>query len=181
MLTLQVNLLEYRVTSFGEKVWLDNIALYLIQAEILVQCLANMGLLCVPLMLQSSGYLTGPLTPLETLSWGLWAISLGWEHLADSQKLNFARFPKTWQSIFCFDGLMKNALIMNWMRELSVKRKRQSWERDKTELRELIRWETGWRLMRELRETSLNTAPQNHTQTDPRTDRQGYFPSSCRS
>ena len=66
----------------------------LIQAEIFVQCLANMGLLSVPLMLQSSGYLTGPLTPLETLSWGLWAISLGWEHLADSQKINFSRFPK---------------------------------------------------------------------------------------
>ena len=51
-----------------------------------------MGLLSVPLMLQSSGFLTGPLTPLETLGWGLWVISLGWEHLADSQKLNFARF-----------------------------------------------------------------------------------------
>ena len=61
------------------------------QAEILVQCLANMGLLSVPLMLQSSGYITGPLTALETLGWGLWLISLGWEHLADSQKLNFAR------------------------------------------------------------------------------------------
>ena len=69
-------------------------------------------LLCVPLMLQSSGYLTGPLTPLETLSWGLWAISLGWEHLADSQKLNFARFPETRRSIFGSDGRMKNALIM---------------------------------------------------------------------
>ena len=50
-----------------------------------------MGLLSVPLMLQTSGFLTGPLTPLETLGWGLWLISLGWEHLADSQKLNFAR------------------------------------------------------------------------------------------
>ena len=62
------------------------------QGEIFVQCLANMGLLSVPLMLQTSGFLTGPLTPLETLGWGLWVISLGWEHLADSQKLNFARY-----------------------------------------------------------------------------------------
>ena len=50
-----------------------------------------MGLLSMPLMLQTSGFLTGPLTPLETLGWGMWLISLGWEHLADSQKLNFAR------------------------------------------------------------------------------------------
>ena len=63
-----------------------------IQGEIFVQCLANMGLLSVPLMLQTSGFLTGPLTPLETLGWLLWVISLGWEHLADSQKLNFARY-----------------------------------------------------------------------------------------
>ena len=62
------------------------------QAEIFVQCLANMGVLSAPLMLQTSGFLTGPLTLLETLGWGLWVISLGWEHLADSQKLNFARY-----------------------------------------------------------------------------------------
>ena len=29
------------------------------QAEIMVQCVANMGLLSLPLMLQSNGYLTG--------------------------------------------------------------------------------------------------------------------------
>ena len=61
------------------------------QAEIFVQCLANMGVLSAPLMLQTSGFLTGPLTLLEILGWMLWVISLGWEHLADSQKLNFAR------------------------------------------------------------------------------------------
>ena len=50
-----------------------------------------MGVLSMPLMLQTSGFLTGPLTLLEILGWLLWVISLGWEHLADSQKLNFAR------------------------------------------------------------------------------------------
>jgi len=85
---------EYQRIRWAKRgVTKDKPFLYMLtlQAEIFVQCLANMGLLSVPLMLQSSGYLTGPLTPLETLSWGLWAISLCWEHLADSQKINFAR------------------------------------------------------------------------------------------
>ena len=35
------------------------------QSEILVQCLANMGLLALPLMLQTGGYITGPLKVIE--------------------------------------------------------------------------------------------------------------------
>ena len=79
------------------------------QAEIMVQCVANMGLLSLPLMLQSNGYVTGtkkynvmswsrplspflgPLTILEILGWFLWCSSLIWEHKADMQKLEFAR------------------------------------------------------------------------------------------
>ena len=35
------------------------------QGEILVQSLANMGLLALPLMLQTGGYISGPLTLIE--------------------------------------------------------------------------------------------------------------------
>merc|ERR1712080_693923 len=35
------------------------------QKEILVQCLCDMGMLCLPLMVQAYGPLRGPLTPLE--------------------------------------------------------------------------------------------------------------------
>merc|ERR1719391_1231824 len=60
----------------------------------MVQCVANMGLLSLPLMLQSNGYLTGPLTTLEIVGWFLWCSSLIWEHQADMQKLEFARNSK---------------------------------------------------------------------------------------
>ena len=54
--------------------------------------MANMGLLSLPLMLQSAGYLTGSLTIVEMVAWGLWSASLAWEHTADMQKLNFAKY-----------------------------------------------------------------------------------------
>lgn len=61
------------------------------QSEILVQCLANMGLLALPLLLQTAGYITGPLTITEMAGWVLWLLSLAWEHVADLQKVQFAR------------------------------------------------------------------------------------------
>jgi len=64
---------------------------FTMQCEIFVQCVANMGLLSVPLMLQSAGYLTGSLTLVEMVGWGLWCASLAWEHTADMQKLSFAK------------------------------------------------------------------------------------------
>merc|ERR1711892_1455799 len=45
------------------------------QKEILVQCLANMGCLAMPLLVQTSGYLTGPLTWLEVVGWTMWVLS----------------------------------------------------------------------------------------------------------
>ena len=61
------------------------------QSEILVQCLANMGLLALPLLIQTAGYITGPLTITEMAGWVLWLLSLAWEHVADLQKVQFAR------------------------------------------------------------------------------------------
>ena len=40
---------------------------------------------------QGSGYLTGPLTPLEVVAWVLWLASLAMEHRADLQKRAFIR------------------------------------------------------------------------------------------
>lgn len=60
------------------------------QKEILIQCLCNMGTLCLPLMLQAYGPLRGPLTSIEIFGWILWAVSLVFEHTADKQKKRFA-------------------------------------------------------------------------------------------
>lgn len=61
------------------------------QKEILVQCLANMGGLCMPLMIQAYGYKTGELTWLEVFGWALWLVSIVFEHIADRQKKQFVR------------------------------------------------------------------------------------------
>ena len=61
------------------------------QKEILVQCLANMGGLCMPLMIQAYGYRTGELTWLEVFGWGLWLVSIVFEHTADKQKKRFIK------------------------------------------------------------------------------------------
>ena len=66
--------------------------IHYVKCEIFVQCVANMGLLSLPLMLQSAGYLTGSLTIVEMVCWGLWSASLAWEHTADMQKLTFAKY-----------------------------------------------------------------------------------------
>ena len=39
------------------------------QKDILVQCVANMGLLCMPMMIQAYGYKSGGLTSLELIGW----------------------------------------------------------------------------------------------------------------
>ena len=39
------------------------------QKDILVQCVANMGLLCMPMMIQAYGYKNGGLTSLELIGW----------------------------------------------------------------------------------------------------------------
>ena len=59
------------------------------QREILVQCVANTGLLVLPLMLQTIPYLAGPLTAPERAGWILWLASYAFEHTADLQKKSF--------------------------------------------------------------------------------------------
>jgi len=61
------------------------------QKEILVQALCNMGILAIPLMLQSQSYLKSPLTPLEIGAWIVWVVALLVEHKADLQKKAFVR------------------------------------------------------------------------------------------
>lgn len=61
------------------------------QKEILVQCLANMGSLATPLLLQTQTYLSSPLTPLEVGAWTLWLAAIALEHTADLQKKSFVR------------------------------------------------------------------------------------------
>ena len=61
------------------------------QKEIFVQCLANIGVLVVPMMLQGFGYL-GPdtgLTKLEMFGWLLWISGFVFEHTGDVQKMKF--------------------------------------------------------------------------------------------
>ena len=61
------------------------------QKEIFVQCLANIGVLAVPMMLQGFGYL-GPetgLTKLEMFGWLLWISGFVFEHTGDVQKMKF--------------------------------------------------------------------------------------------
>jgi len=74
------------------------------QKEIFVQCLANIGILSTPLLLQAFGYLTPhtPFTYVEILGWFLWTTSILFEHVADMQKQKFA--------IQCKKDGVKNAL-----------------------------------------------------------------------
>lgn len=61
------------------------------QKEIFVQALCNMGILAIPLMLQSQSYLKSPLTLLEVGAWTVWLVALLVEHKADLQKKAFVR------------------------------------------------------------------------------------------
>jgi len=61
------------------------------QKEIIVQCLANMGALSLPMMVQSFGYMRGPLTWLEICGWTLWFLSIVFEHTADLQKKKYVK------------------------------------------------------------------------------------------
>jgi len=64
---------------------------YMMQKEIFVQCIANMGGLSMPLMLQAFGYMTGPLTWLEIIGWTTWVAAIVFEHTADKQKKAFIK------------------------------------------------------------------------------------------
>jgi len=92
------------------------------QKEILVQCLANMGSLSMPMMVQTSGYLTGPLTLLEVSGWIMWTLSLVFEHTADQQKLTFAQECKrrNVRNAVCNVGLWRYSRHPNYFGEWMV-------------------------------------------------------------
>ena len=94
----------------------------LLQCEIFVQCVANMGVLSLPLMIQSAGYQSQSLTSFEMFSWILWLVSLCWEHVADTQKLNFAKENKRLgkKSQVCNVGLWQYCRHPNYFGEWMV-------------------------------------------------------------
>ena len=61
------------------------------QKEIFVQCIANTGVLVLPMMLQGFGYLRPdiPLTKIEIFGWLMWVGGLAFEHTGDIQKKRF--------------------------------------------------------------------------------------------
>ena len=61
------------------------------QKEIFIQCLANIGTLIVPMMLQGFGYLGADtsLTKIEIFGWLMWISGLAFEHTGDIQKKKF--------------------------------------------------------------------------------------------
>lgn len=63
----------------------------IMQKEIFVQAVANMGPLSIPLMVQVYGGNTSELSLVEIAGWTLWLLSLIWEHTADKQKKKFIK------------------------------------------------------------------------------------------
>ena len=64
---------------------------FVLQKEIFVQAVANMGPLSVPMLVQVySGY-NQPVSLMEWFGWILWILSLCWEHAADKQKKRFIK------------------------------------------------------------------------------------------
>ena len=93
------------------------------QKEILVQAVANMGTLCVPLFLQSYSYCASArLAPAEMAGWALWLGALAFEHTADTQKLAFARRCKRdgVKKAVCTVGLWRYSRHPNYFGEWMV-------------------------------------------------------------
>ena len=94
------------------------------QKEIFVQCLANIGILIVPMMLQGFGYLgpNAPLTRTEICGWFLWLLSFIFEHTGDTQKLKFASKCKKdgVKNAVCNVGLWKYTRHPNYFGEWMV-------------------------------------------------------------
>jgi len=93
-----------------------------IQIDILVQCLANQGGLCTPMMLQAFGYKTGDLTTLEIIGWVMWLASITFEHVADKQKKGFIKdcAEKKIKNTVCDVGLWRYSRHPNYFGEWMV-------------------------------------------------------------
>jgi len=92
------------------------------QKEIFVQCLANIGGLSFPLLIQAFGYKTGDLTLIEKFGWILWLASLAFEHTADLQKKQFVRecIEKKVKGTVCDIGLWRYSRHPNYFGEWMV-------------------------------------------------------------
>lgn len=92
------------------------------QKEIFIQCLANMGALCMPLMIQAYGFKTGPLTWLEVAGWTLWLAALWFEHTADVQKKKFIGecLKNNVKNAICDVGLWRYSRHPNYFGEWMV-------------------------------------------------------------
>lgn len=95
---------------------------YKMQREIMVQCFCNMGVLCMPLMIQAFGYNSGDLTYLEIFGWCLWLASFAFEHTADKQKKRFIKdcAEKKIKGAVCDVGLWRYSRHPNYFGEWMV-------------------------------------------------------------
>jgi len=95
---------------------------FAMQKEILVQGFANMGALCLPMMLQAFGYKTGELTWVEIGGWTMWVISIMFEHTADKQKKAFVKdcVEKNIKNAVCDVGLWRYSRHPNYFGEWMV-------------------------------------------------------------
>jgi len=93
------------------------------QVEILVQALANIGMLCIPPMLCGMSFIKEKkLDLIEKIGWLMWILSLSLENLADVQKDRFARECKAKQlkNQVCNVGLWKYSRHPNYFFEWCV-------------------------------------------------------------
>jgi len=92
------------------------------QKEIIVQCIANMGALSMPLMVQAYGYKTGELTWLEVFGWTLWLVAIIFEHTADKQKKAFVAdcIKNNVKNAVCDVGLWRYSRHPNYFGEWMV-------------------------------------------------------------
>ena len=63
----------------------------MLQKEIFVQAVANMGPLSVPMLVQVYTRYDQQLSLVEMVGWTMWVLSLCWEHTADKQKKRFIK------------------------------------------------------------------------------------------
>jgi len=95
---------------------------YKMQREIMVQCFANMGVLCMPMMIQGFGYNSGEISYLEIFGWVLWLCSFAFEHTADKQKKRFIAdcAAKNIKGAVCDVGLWRYSRHPNYFGEWMV-------------------------------------------------------------
>ena len=94
----------------------------IMQKEIIVQCLANMGALSMPMMVQAYGYKTGDLTWLEVIGWTMWLAAIVFEHTADKQKKKFVKecLKNNVKNAVCDVGLWRYSRHPNYFGEWMV-------------------------------------------------------------